>query len=214
MGRLRAAWSAWRSFAGAGPVTRAFVLARLLIAPLTPLERELAAGGRVLSVGCGYGVVERYLAERNPALRVDGVELDAERVAVAAATGARAPRVSVREEDVTRLAPGAAYDAALAVDVLHHVPAEQHEEVLAALGRSLRPGGVLVVKDIATTPRWGYEFNRMHDRLVAGPDPIFCRSPEQMAALGESAGLVVESARRIGRLSPYPHYLLRLRRPA
>jgi cyclopropane fatty-acyl-phospholipid synthase-like methyltransferase len=211
--RARSALRAWRSFAGAGARTRAFLLARLVTVPRTALERELPAGARVLSLGSGHGLVERYLAERDAEATFEGVDLDAERVAVAERSASRVPRVRVREADVTKLEVDDAYDAALAVDVLHHVSADRHAEVLTALHRALRPGGVLLIKDIATTPRWRYEFNRLHDRVVAGPEPIHCRAPDEMARIAEAAGFQVERVRRVGRVSPYPHYLVRLRRP-
>ena len=210
-GKLRPALRAWRSFEGAPPVVRGFLGARLgLMVPLRELDEELRAlSGRVLSLGSGYGVLERYLAEINPAVEIEGFELDGERVELAQRTAP--PRVVIRRQDVRALAEQHAYDGALAVDVLHHVPADDHHELATALAAALRPGGVLVVKDIARTPRWRHEFNRFHDRLVTGDATIFTREPEEMAAVFASAGFACERCERIGRASPYPHYLLRLR---
>lgn len=201
---------AWRSFRGAPPATRAFLAARLAVLPLRALDAELRAlHGHVLSLGSGHGVLERYLAEINPAVMVEGIELDGERVRVASATADAAPRVSIREGDVRELDAGG-YDAALAVDVLHHVPAGEHAGVAAALGRALRPGGVCVVKDIGVAPRWKYAWNRLHDRVVAGPEPLHCRTPDEMAAVFEAAGFDVRRVESIDRGSPYPHYLVAL----
>src|SRR5206468_12416724 len=74
--RTAAAWRAWRSFAGASPGTQLFLLGRMAVAPLGPLERDFTQlSGRVLSLGCGYGIVDRYVAEINPAGRIEGIEL-------------------------------------------------------------------------------------------------------------------------------------------
>ena len=130
---------------------RAFVGARLLLLPLCDLEPELQAlHGRVLSLGAGYGAVERYLAAVNERVEIEGVELDEERVAVGEANPA--PRVSLRVQDVRELAGSHRYDSALAIDLFHHVPADRHGDVLAAVATALRPGGLFVVKDIARTP--------------------------------------------------------------
>lgn len=205
-----AATRAWRSFRGAPAATRLFLGARLAVVPLGALDAELASlRGRVLSLGCGHGIVERYLAERNPDVEVDGVELDAGRVALAAATGAAAPRVRVRAADVRHLDAAGDYDAALAVDVLHHVPAASHAEIVRALHARLRPDGTLLVKDIDVAPRWKHRWNELHDRLVAGPDPIHCRSAADMAAVVAAGGFTVRTVRRLDRLGPYPHYLVR-----
>ena len=209
-GKLRPALRAWRSYGGAPPGVRAFLAARLAILPLSGLDAELRGlRGRVLSLGSGYGVLERYVAEINPAVAIDGFELDGDRVSLAAQSAPA--RVQIREQDVRAIDEQHAYDGAFAVDVLHHVPAGDHAELAAVLARALKPGGVLLVKDIARTPRWKHEFNRLHDRLVTGDGTSHTREPEEMAAVFASAGFSLERADRIGRASPYPHYLLRLR---
>ena len=53
----------------------------------------------------------------------------------------------------------------------------------------LRPGGTLVIKDLDSGPAWKFHWNRIHDRIVAGPDPIWCRPPAEMAALVTDAGM-------------------------
>ena len=210
-----AAWRAWSSFKGLGPVTRAFLLARMAVAPLGPLEPELARlHGRILSLGCGHGAIDRYIAEANPAVHIEGVDLDATRVEQAAATEERAPRVRARVADVTTLDPGEGYDGAIAIDVLHHVPPGTHGPIAAALFRALKPGGVCLVKDMAPEPRRQHLWNRTHDRIVAGPDPIHCRMEDDMARLLRETGFEIETVRRLKRLRIYPQYLVLARRPA
>jgi 2-polyprenyl-3-methyl-5-hydroxy-6-metoxy-1,4-benzoquinol methylase len=204
--RWSAAFGACRSFRGAGLGAEAWAVARMANAPLADLDGDLMRmRGRILSVGCGFGVVERYIALRNPEVEIVGYELEPARVAAAKATEAAAPRVSVRQADVTELEDVGTFDGALAMDVLHHIVPDGQARLVEALASLVRPGGSLLVKDIATTPRWQHSFNALHDRLAVG-DRTHCRSPRSMAALLTDAGLRVESQRRIGRLSPYPHY--------
>src|SRR3954451_11060267 len=120
-----AALRAWRSYRGTGARTRAFLGARLLVLPLKPLADEFERlEGRVLGVGSGHGLLARFLAEVNPRVEVEGIDVDAERVAIARATEANAPRVRIRVADVRALAAdagGAAdpgFDAAAAVDLI------------------------------------------------------------------------------------------------
>lgn len=211
-----AAWRAWHSFRGIEPRYRAFLLARILVAGLGPMEpgfRRLR--GRILSLGAGHGLVDRYLADINPAVTIEGVDLDEKRVSRAIKTEGRYPRVRIRVADVTKLDPGSGYDGALAIDVIHHVPVETHHGIAAALLRALRPGGILLVKDMATTPRRQYLWNRFHDRVVVGPEPIWCYSPEDMAAMLRQAGFEIDEVTRLGRpLGLYPHYMVVARKPA
>lgn len=210
----RAALRAWSSFRGSGPTTLGFLAARLAIVPLGALDGELRdLSGRVLSLGCGHGVAERYLAEVNPDVHIDGFELDDKRVVAAGRSQHRAPRVTIHCADVTRLEEQGGYDGALAIDVMHHIEPTAHAGVATALARSLRPGGVALVKDMALTPRWKYRWNRFHDRVVAG-ERVHCLEPDDMAALFESAGLQTSRVERVDRAgSPYPQYLVRLVKP-
>ena len=208
------AWRAWRSFRPLPLPTRAFLLARMAVAPLGPMDAELRnLRGRVLSLGCGHGAIDRYVAEINPAVEIDGVDLDADRVEQAAATQEHAPRVRVQLADVTTLEPTEPYDAALAIDVLHHVPADSHARIASAIFRALRPGAIWLVKDMAPEPRRQYLWNRMHDRIVAGPGPIHCRMPDDMAAVLSGVGFEIEGVRRLKRLRIYPQYLVLARKP-
>jgi 2-polyprenyl-3-methyl-5-hydroxy-6-metoxy-1,4-benzoquinol methylase len=210
----RAALRACQSFAGTSIGTRAFLAARVALLPLAALDpylRELR--GRVVSIGCGHGVLERYVADINPTVDVTGVELDEDRVVVAARSQADAPRVKIVQGDATAPLAGADYDAALAIDVLHHVPHEHQAAVASSLFAGLRPGGECVVKDLDVQPRWKYHWNRLHDRFV-NKATVYNLGPSDMAALFESAGFVAEGSRRIDRaLGPYAHYVLRLRKP-
>ncbi|HEY8544402.1 MAG TPA: class I SAM-dependent methyltransferase [Acidimicrobiales bacterium] len=211
-----AAWRAFATYRGAPVATRAFVAARLVVAPLAPLTEEARRlRGRVLSLGSGISIVERYLAEVNPDLHIEGVDLDPRHIELIDATRERSPRVTLRQGDATRIdEPDESYDAVLVCDALHHFDPERHKPLAGAIAACLRPGGVVVVKDLDVAPRWKYHWNRLHDRIVAGPEPIHCRSPEEMAEVLAGAGLLPERVERTDRpWTPYAHYVVRARKP-
>jgi cyclopropane fatty-acyl-phospholipid synthase-like methyltransferase len=168
------------------------------VAPVGPLDAELRGrSGRVLSLGSGLCMLERYLAVTNPNLEFVGIDLDEAKVALIASTQERSPRVTLRRGDATAIDEPAVYDTVLICDALHHFPAESHARVAQAVAAALVPDGRVIVKDLDVAPRWKYHWNRVHDRLVAGPEPIYCRPIDEMAEVFESAGLVVEAKRRL-----------------
>jgi 2-polyprenyl-3-methyl-5-hydroxy-6-metoxy-1,4-benzoquinol methylase len=218
MRHRRAAIRAWRSYRGAGAVTRAFLAARLAVLPLKPLAEEFARlRGRVLGVGSGHGIVARYLAELNRDVTVEGIDVDAARVAVATATEANAPRVRIHVADVRALAASdadaGAFDAVATVDLIHHLPPDDVALAAHAFARAVKPGGTLVIKDIARTPRWKHAVNRLHDRIVSG-EATTAMDPLELADLLSEAGFEIERLDRVAPLSPYPHFILRARRLA
>lgn len=215
---LAAARRAFASYRGAPAGARAFVAARYVVAPMGPLATEFdGMTGTVLSLGSGLSMLERYIAELEPDLSFEGIDLDPVKVELIARTRHLSPRVALRQGDATRLDTGASgrlYDAVLVCDALHHFPAEVHADVAASVASVVRPGGAVIVKDLDRGPAWKYRWNRLHDRVVAGPEPIHCRAPSEMAELMEEAGLVVERADRIDHtFTPYAHYLIRARKP-
>ncbi|MCB0988117.1 MAG: class I SAM-dependent methyltransferase [Microthrixaceae bacterium] len=244
-GAVRRAFSTYR---GASVGTRAFVAARYVVAPLGPIAEEFRGrSGRVLSLGSGLCMLERYIAELEPGLHFDGLDLDPAKVELIARTRHLSPRVGLSMGDATRLGRAASqgtgatfrpsengdtgggrtdpgdeggedsdnrYDVVLICDAMHHFAADQHAEVIRSVTDRLRPGGTLVIKDLDSGPAWKYHWNRVHDRIVAGPDPIHCRPPAEMAAIVTEAGLTVERAERIDHvLTPYAHYLIRATLP-
>jgi cyclopropane fatty-acyl-phospholipid synthase-like methyltransferase len=191
---------------------RLFLLARLAVLPRRALSREFAQlHGRVLGVGSGHGVVGRWLAELNPGVTVTGLDIDAARVGLSRATEERSPRVRIRVQDVATLDEDSTFDAAVAIDLMHHLPQQTHPSIAQALARAVKPGGALLIKDIAPTPRWKHAVNRLHDRLVAG-EATTGRDPAELAAVFDAAGFQIERVYRMGRAAPYPHFILRGRR--
>ena len=195
---------------------RAFVTARYLIAPLSPLTEEVAGlNGRMLSLGSGFAMIERYLVEVNPDLFIEGIDMDKHKVDLINTIAGADDRIHLRHGDATRLMSETTYDAVLICDALHHFTAESHEPLAREVAATLVPGGVCIIKDLDVQPRWKYWWNRLHDRVVAGPEPLYCRAPDEMARCFQAAGLELERIERTDRpWTPYAHYLLRLRKPA
>jgi SAM-dependent methyltransferase len=212
---LPAARRAFGTYSGASSVTRGFIAARLLVAPLGPLaETTRPLTGRLLSLGSGVSIVERYLTEINPNLHIEGIDLDPQRIELIRSTQHHSPRVTLRLGDATKIDEPPIYDAVLVCDALHHFDADTHKPLAHAIAASLKPGGLCIIKDLDITPRWKYQWNRLHDRIVAGPGPLFCRSPQDMAQLFAAAGLIPERVERTDhRLTPYAHYLITARKP-
>jgi ubiquinone/menaquinone biosynthesis C-methylase UbiE len=110
----------------------------------------IAAGERVLEVGCGSGVVLRDVARRvTPGGRAVGLDPSPALLAVArelAAAAGLAGLVELHEGDARSLPFGdGAFDAVLAVTALVHIP--DAERVIAEMVRVVRPGGRVGVFD-------------------------------------------------------------------
>jgi len=120
------------------------------ILPLEPgLRDRLVKGIDVLDVGCGRGQAILHLAERFPASRFAGYDFSAEATSHAADEARRRGLRNARFEakDVARFSEPQAYDLITAFDAIHDQA--QPEQVLKNIAAALRPGGVLLMQDIA-----------------------------------------------------------------
>ncbi len=170
---------------------------RALDLPAGAVEAALAglvdgAAGRLLDIGTGTG---RVLELLGPRVR-EGVGVDASKamLALARARLARAglAHCSVRLADMYRLpVPDGGFDVAVLQMVLHY--AEQPGAVLAEAARVLRPGGRLIVVDLAHHAR-----QDVLDRL-AHRWPGF--TDDAMDGLLSDSGLAAGEARAIASAS-------------
>ncbi len=116
------------------------------------LEALPACAGRLLDIGCGTG----GLLERVAGRIAEGVGVDASRDMLALARTRLAERglshIAVRQADMYRLPiADSTFDAVTLQMVLHY--AEDPAVALAEAARVLRPGGVLVIVDLAPHQR-------------------------------------------------------------
>ncbi len=176
----------------------------------------------MLDVGTGHGLFALYLAERSPARRVHGVDIDDDKLTMARAAAARAPRltnVSFTAGPDLGDADGD-FDAITVLDVLYLLDPGHQERLVAQLAERLRPGGHLVVKESAETPRWKLRWSRAEEvlatkvlRITESTDSgLPFTAPAALAAWMAEAGLTV-AERAIDRHYPYPHYLVVGTRP-
>jgi 2-polyprenyl-3-methyl-5-hydroxy-6-metoxy-1,4-benzoquinol methylase len=114
--------------------------------------REFRAGGAVLDIGCGLGGTSRLLASRGFA--VTAIDPCDACVTYAELRDARERRPPVRHEAATfeafARASGTLFDGAIAIEILQHFPAL--ETFFGACRARLRPGGVVVLADVALAP--------------------------------------------------------------
>ncbi|MFO0675121.1 MAG: methyltransferase domain-containing protein [Polyangiaceae bacterium] len=177
---------------------------------LSVMDLLLPEEGRILDVGCGFGLFAGYFGQTQPKRTVVGVDPDARRVGIAErvsrSLGLAGNRFLVG--DVRDAHVEGPFDGIYVLDVMHHIPKEDQEAVLVRLRDMLAPGGVLVVKDITTEPFVGLKFTEYLDRLMVGFDePLAYRHHREWGQLLTRLGFRVRMV-RVPDVLPYPHVVI------
>jgi uncharacterized protein (DUF2062 family) len=164
-----AAWEFARGKLRGDPIYRAAVCGGLL-----------PSGGTLIDIGCGGGLTLALLADARSRFRAGdwptgwppppqfermiGIETRPRAAAIAReALGSDAEIVA----DDARRTPLAPCRAVLLFDVLHMIPADQQEALIAAIAAALQPGGVALVREADAAAGWRFVAVRIGNRLKA-----------------------------------------------
>jgi SAM-dependent methyltransferase len=133
----------------AGPWDRFHVRQRLKLARYDALLPHLPASGRVLDVGCGFGLLGQFLAETRPGLGYAGTDIDTRKIALArqSFSGQHVPPLFVGDVRNWPDCPTPVTAIAL-LDVLYLLPETLQQELFDFACQMLAPGpeATLLVK--------------------------------------------------------------------
>jgi cyclopropane-fatty-acyl-phospholipid synthase len=124
---------------------------------LTAARAGLADGQEILDLGCGWGSMSLYAAERFPGSRVLGVSNSApQREFILARARERGlGNLEIVTADVNGFEPGRTFDRVVSVEMFEHV--RNHGILLGRIAGWLRPGGRLFVH-VFCHARFAYPF--------------------------------------------------------
>lgn len=112
---------------------------------LSAARAELADGQSVLDLGCGWGSMSLWIAERHPRSRVTAVSNSAAQGEHLMAEAARRGLANVRHvvADINELELGERFDRIVSIEMFEHL--RNYGELFRRLERWLAPGGKLFV---------------------------------------------------------------------
>lgn len=182
---------------------------RPYICPCDDLLNLIPPNACVMDIGFGSGQFLFLAARFSPAARLSGIEISPRLVENArqlfAAAEVELP-YDFQTYDGVRFPEGVeTADVLFLIDVLHHVPKALQEHFLSALHRAMRPGALLVFKDIDAASLLVY-CNKLHD-LILSRQLGHELSSTAARELAENIGFSVQAATR-RRMLWYPHYTL------
>ena len=167
------------------------------------LSGYLPTQGRLLDVGCGVGSLDYEIARCHPMLNVLGIDVDATSIALAQTYHAL-PNVEFACQELQSVE--GQFDCVLFVDVVHHVPLQEHGNLLQSCTKLLAPGGYVLIKDVER--RWG-QINWCMDRYISGCAQIYMRDCDEMADTVSQFLRVLRSEVHFRAIFPHYYYIIK-----
>ncbi|MEO5762514.1 MAG: class I SAM-dependent methyltransferase [Vicinamibacteria bacterium] len=187
-------------------------------APLEAVVDALPKTGSLLDIGCGHGLVSNEAWLRGDHLRVLGVDLSETKIASARASVGDRSGIEFRNARLEEV-PETGFDAVALIDVLYLVPESKWDSFLRTCLQKLRAGGVFVLKEITTEPRWKFERLKLQEfmstrilRITTG-DKMHFESTTALTSRLERIGFESVAVRRLDAGYTSPHVLFTARRP-
>ena len=171
--------------------------------------------GEVTELGCGFGLFANCFAKSRGDCVFNGCDLNAGRIEeaerAARALGIENVRFHVGDA-VAYVAGMDAQDCIYMLDLVHHLPPDEVEGFVGASWQQLKPGGILLVKDVSDRPFLKMAFTWLLDVLMTRGEMPYYRSPAQFVELlAPLGGRVV--IHYLDDYLPYPHVLYVVHKP-
>lgn len=175
-------------------IPRLYNYIRLLILPLHKIAQKVPETGNILDVGCGYGLLDIYLAKTSRLRNIIGSELNEKRVKFASVAAAKInlSNVSFVSRDLVQSENEHKFDCIIMVDLLHHISLVKQKQLLNSAYFLLKKGGKLIIKDLDNRPAFKFYWNLIHDKLMTGFDQLYFRNSQEIAVDIEQQGFTLE----------------------
>ncbi|MEZ5289088.1 MAG: class I SAM-dependent methyltransferase [Vicinamibacterales bacterium] len=175
---------------------------------LEEVGQYLPAEGRVLDIGCGFGLFALYYQLTRPGLSIHGLDLNPRRIEMARRAadrlGVAQARFDVADARQPLVLP--VVDAVYMLDLIHHVPRGAARDLVAAIAARLPRGARLIIKDIETAPAYKRWFTFALDKLMDWRTPVDYWSQAEVLDLLHEAGFEAYRHSMVDYL-PYPHVI-------
>ena len=146
---------------------------RSTIIPLNSIDEALPKKGAITELGCGQGVIAKYLAKRKDR-KVLGIDLNAQRIGKSQVKNLR-----FKVGDITNLSYKP-QDGFVISDVLHHINYSDQKRLLAKLYKALKKNGTLVIKEIDAREFLRSRLSRFWDYIFYPDDKIYYRNSDEL----------------------------------
>ena len=180
----------FRFYSGLGRKVALYARLRWRLCPFEEIESHIPKEGKIIDVGCGYGLLANFLVLKSAKREVIGIDLSLERIKVAQKTTDNRKKIQFKLMDALDLQLEK-YNTVVMSDFLHHINCEAQEELLARCYQDLPTGSFLIIEEVDNRPLWKYWFAFLIDRLLNTGERQFFRPHQEFQELLQRIGFSV-----------------------
>lgn len=182
----------FRFYSGQGLKVALYAYLRWRLCPFEEIEKYVPKEGKIIDIGCGYGLLANFLVLESSKRDVTGVDLSSRRIKAAQETTDSRKNIRFQLMNVLDL-EFRERDAVVMSDFLHHIDYQSQEEVLIRCYEKLSPGGFLICQEVNNRPLWKYWFAFLIDRILNVGERQFFRPHQEFQGLLQRIGFSVKT---------------------
>ena len=161
---------------------------RKVILPLEEIDGGLPQKGKIFDLGCGEGVISKYLA-KNKKRTIIGIDSDEKRL-----SKHKTKNLSFKNADIREISLKSCSGVVIS-DVLHHLNLKDQKNLLKKIADDLKKKGFLAIKEIDKSEFIRSRLSRLWDLILYPQDKINYWHYKDLKQFLEELGFKVKFSR-------------------
>ena len=162
---------------------------RGLILPLDAIDKFLPQKGRVIELGCGEGVISKFLAQKK-GRSVIGMDIDKKRLPNQNEENLKFINCDISKSKIPKAR------GFVVSDVLHHLSSNDQKKIIKKVYSSLAKDGVLIIKEIDSDQKVRSKLSRLWDFILYPNDKISYWKASELVRFLSLCGFRVKMTRK------------------
>ena len=169
------------------------------------IEEVIPTEGRILDLGCGFGILSNYLYLKSNKRKIIGLDYSKKRITNAKKT-IRNKNLQFKVSNlITDKIPKA--NCYVLIDFLHHIIRQHHNEILKKIFNSLETGGTLIFQEIDKKNTVKYYFTYLLDRTLNYGEKVYYLPAKEWEKILIATGFKIKEIKRLDKNSLFPNIL-------
>ncbi len=192
-----------KRYARCGAVAKSYVSSRFMLGNYTRMIDSVPENGNVLDFGCGFGQLSMLVRLTGENRVVYGYDCVEERMDIARRAAEDLPETHFLHDRCE--IPDQSWNTVMFYDMLHYLPIEAQDELVAEYAERVKPGGSLVIRDVHRSFGPKYAFNSLQERVMVGAGLTLTKTTHKVHFRDLNELLpIIESKGFEARLTPPP----------